>query len=108
MFTISPRSSSFVRQIDVNPFNGEVNVVYKNNTRYEYDGVSRRAILNLMFNKNMSLGFWVNENLLPYYKNVSCFAAWLTKSVTTRYYLVGLIHPLLILFYDYNNGARFD
>ena len=73
-FTISTRSSSFVRQIDVNPLNGSVNVVYNNGTRYEYDNVSRRAILNLMFNKNMSLGFWVNENLLPYYKNVSCYA----------------------------------
>ena len=75
MFTVSPRSSSFVRQIQVNPFTGCVDVCYDNETRYEYDNVSRRAILNLMFNKNLSLGFWVNENLLPYYKNVSCVAA---------------------------------
>ena len=75
MFTISYRSSSFVNTINVNPITGDVDVIYANGTRYEYSGVSRRAILNLMLNKNMSLGFWVNENLLPYYKNVSCVAA---------------------------------
>ena len=75
MFTISARSSSFVRQIQVNPLTACVDVVYHNGTRFEYDNVSRRAILNLMFNKNLSLGFWVNENLLPYYKNVGCVAA---------------------------------
>ena len=75
MFTISARSSSFVRQIQVNPLTGCADVVYNNGTRYEYENVSRRAILNLMFNKNLSLGFWVNENLLPYYKNVGCVAA---------------------------------
>jgi hypothetical protein len=75
MFTISPRSSSFVRQIQVNPLMGWADVVYHDGTRYEYDNVSRRAILNLMFNHNLSLGFWVNENLLPYYKNVGCVSA---------------------------------
>ena len=31
---------------------------------YEYNNVSRRAILNLILNPNMSLGFWTNENVL--------------------------------------------
>ena len=75
MFNISRRSSSFVQSIGANPLTGRVEVFYKNGSIYEYDNVSRRAILNLMLTKNMSLGFWVNENLLPYYKNVSCVAA---------------------------------
>ena len=79
MFTVNYRSSSFVDAINVNPFTGDVDVIYANGTRYEYSGVSRRAILNLMLNKNMSFGFWVNENLLPYYKKVSCVAAWVPK-----------------------------
>ena len=33
---------------------------------YEYTHVSRRAIANLLLNPNMSLGFWVNDNLLPF------------------------------------------
>ena len=82
MFTISNRTSSFVEQIQVNPLTGCVDVCFKNGTRYEYENVSRRAIINLMLNQNISLGFWVNENLLPYYKNVGCVAAWLA-SVTT-------------------------
>ena len=75
MFNISRRSSSFVQSIGANPLTGRVEVFYKNGSIYEYDNVSRRAILNLMVTKNMSLGFWVNENLLPYYKNVGCVAA---------------------------------
>jgi hypothetical protein len=31
---------------------------------YYYENVSRKAMLNLMLNKNMSLGFWVNANLV--------------------------------------------
>ena len=75
MFTISSRSSSFVQQIQANPLTGCVDVVYKNGTRYEYENVSRRAILSLMLNQNISLGFWVNDVLLPYDRNVVAVAA---------------------------------
>ena len=75
MFTISTRSSSFVMSIAVNPLTATANVVYKSGQVCFYENVSRRAILNLMVTKNMSLGFWVNENLLPYYKNVACYSA---------------------------------
>lgn len=37
---------------------------FKNGHMYEYKNVSRRAIANLMANPSMSLGFWVNRNLL--------------------------------------------
>jgi len=61
MFTIQ-RNSSAVKHIAANPITGAVDVVFTNGLRYEYDNVSRRAIVNLMFNPNISLGFWVNDN----------------------------------------------
>jgi hypothetical protein len=66
MFNFIPsfRSSSAVDNISVNPVRGTANVVFANGCEYEYTNVSRRAILNLMANPNISLGFWVNENLL--------------------------------------------
>ena len=73
--TVSKRSSSVVEDIFVNVLSGVVDVVYKSGETYRYWNVSRRSILNLVFNKNMSLGFWVNENLLPYYKNVACYVS---------------------------------
>ena len=62
MFTIQSRNSSAVECIHANPITGAVDVCFNNGLRYEYDNVSRRAIVNLMLNPNMSLGFWVNDN----------------------------------------------
>ena len=50
----------------VDPVRAIVQVAYAKGSIYEYTCVSRRAILNLLMNPNISLGFWVNENLLPY------------------------------------------
>ena len=66
MFAISDRTSSCVEFINVNPITSYVVVGYKNGCIAHYENVSRRSILNLMFNKNISLGFWVNDVLLPY------------------------------------------
>lgn len=66
MFAISNRSSSCVEFINANPFTGYVVVGFKNGSIAHYENVSRRAILNLMINQNISLGFWVNDVLLPY------------------------------------------
>ena len=60
------RTSTCVERMVVDPLRGVVQVAYAKGNIYEYDYVSRRAILNLLMNPNMSLGFWVNENLLPY------------------------------------------
>ena len=49
-------------------------VTFKNGSTYHYENVSRRAMLNLMLNKNMSLGFWVNTNLVNNSRTV-CSAA---------------------------------
>ena len=58
------RSSSAVNSITTDLIGGEVLVEYKNGECYSYSNVSRRAILNLLLQNNISLGFWVNENLL--------------------------------------------
>jgi len=61
---VANRTSDAVHQLLVNPFFGVVLVEFRNGYCYEYKNVSRRAIANLLFNKNMSLGFWVNENCI--------------------------------------------
>jgi hypothetical protein len=60
------RSSSAVRSIVIDILKGECFVHYKNGSVYDYSNVSRRAMINLLLNKNISLGFWINENLLSY------------------------------------------
>ena len=62
-FTIS-RSSSAIEAINCQLMGGFVLVSYKNGRVYAYKNVSKRAILNLYFNKNISLGFWANTNLI--------------------------------------------
>ncbi len=35
-----------------------------NGNSYAYGNVSKRAIVNVLFNPDVSLGFWVNNNLV--------------------------------------------
>jgi hypothetical protein len=63
-FHLICRESSAVDYLSVNPFRGVVRTVFKSGQSYEYRNVSRRAIINLILNKNMSLGFWMNANCL--------------------------------------------
>ena len=62
-FTVR-RPSDAVDTIHCNPLRGTVDVIFSNGLRYEYDNVSRRSILNLLVQPNLSLGFWVNDNCL--------------------------------------------
>jgi hypothetical protein len=73
MRTITNRTSACVRRIYADPLTGEVSVTYKGGSIYDYTNVNRLAILNLMLNKNISLGFWVNKNLLNN-ERVVCYA----------------------------------
>ena len=57
------RSSNAIEHIGCDLLNGICHVKFKNGAEYSYNGVSRRAMLNLKLNKNISLGFWVNDNL---------------------------------------------
>jgi hypothetical protein len=63
---IPVRTSDCVEVMYVDPIRAIVQVAYTKGNIYEYTHVSRRAIANLLMNPNMSLGFWVNDNLLPY------------------------------------------
>ena len=60
------RTSDCAERMYVDPINAIVQIAYVKGGIYEYSHVSRRAILNLLINPNMSLGLWVNANLLPY------------------------------------------
>ncbi len=72
MHLISDRSSDCVKRMFVSLMDAEVTVTFKNGSIYYYENVSRLAIANLMMNKNMSLGFWVNKNLVNK-KDVPCY-----------------------------------
>ena len=63
MFTSipTPRTSTAVEAINVNPFTKVVNLRFTNGYEYKYSNVSRAKIVNLLINPNMSFGFWVQE-----------------------------------------------
>ena len=63
MIRIPARTSDAVDSISVSPLRGIFRATFSSGT-YEYKGISRRAILNLIANPNMSLGLWINENVL--------------------------------------------
>lgn len=65
------RTSDCCDGVAVDIINGTASVLYTNGSVYNYTNVSRRAIANLMFNPNISLGFWINANLINK-KRVSC------------------------------------
>ncbi len=56
------RSSSFIDKIETSLRKGEATVYLKDGNIYTYSNVSRRAIINLSVNENLSLGFWFNTN----------------------------------------------
>lgn len=62
--TVPTRTSAAIEQLLVNPVTGVVRCRFTDGYTYEYTNVSRRAIVNLLMNPNMSLGFWVNKNLV--------------------------------------------
>ena len=61
---IALRSSDAVDVMFANPLTGSVEILFQTGHAYKYTNVSRRAIVNLILNPNMSLGFWINENLV--------------------------------------------
>ena len=82
MIKITPRFSDAAEAVVVSPLKGKVIATFSSGT-YEYNNISRRAILNLILNPNMSLGLWLNENVLAtqynnytrlYDHNVNAFA----------------------------------
>ena len=61
--TVIQRESNAVAAILTDVINGRCSVMFTNGACYNYKNVSRRALLNLKFQPNMSLGSWVNHNL---------------------------------------------
>ena len=61
---IIQRTSDAVDCLNADFIRGVVTVLFNNGSVYTYRNVSRRAIANLQLQPNMSLGFWINENLL--------------------------------------------
>ena len=61
---VAPRTSDAVAQLLVSPVLGVVLVEFQSGHAYEYTNVSRRAIMNLLINPSMSLGFWFNRNCI--------------------------------------------
>ena len=62
--TVSDRTSTAVDSLQVDALNKQAIVTFKDGNTYAYGNVSTRAIVNLLFNPDVSLGFWVNNNLL--------------------------------------------
>ena len=62
--TINNRTSSAIEDLQVDALNKQAIVTFTNGNTYVYGNVSKRAIVNVMFNADVSLGFWVNNNLV--------------------------------------------
>ena len=61
---VTNRTSSAIDSLQVDALNKQAIVTFINGNTYVYDNVSTRAIVNLIFNPDVSLGFWVNNNLV--------------------------------------------
>ncbi len=62
--TVPNRTSTAIEELQVDALNSTAYVTFKNGSSYAYGNVSKRAIANVLFNPDVSLGFWVNNNLL--------------------------------------------
>ena len=59
---VPTRTSTAVESLKVDLLAQLVQVSFKDGGNYEYGNVSKRAIANVLFNPDVSLGFWVNNN----------------------------------------------
>ena len=64
MIKVPFRTSTFLHALYVSPLRGIAIAQFKSGNTYSYKNVSRRAILNILAQPNMSLGFWFNRNLM--------------------------------------------
>ena len=60
--TVPQRQSSAVKSLEVDAISSEAIVTFTNGLSYLYKNVSKRSIINVLFNPDVSLGFWVNNN----------------------------------------------
>ena len=64
LITVPNRTSTAIESLQVDALNSQAYVTFKNGSSYAYGNVSKRAIINVLFNPDVSLGFWVNNNLV--------------------------------------------
>ena len=62
--TVTERTSTAIAKLQVDGVKSQAIVTFKNGNTYAYGNVSKRAIANVLFNPDVSLGFWVNNNLV--------------------------------------------
>ena len=62
--TVPYRTSKAIDDLKVDLLSRTVLVTFVNGYQYRYTNVSARAIANVLFNPDISLGFWVNNNCL--------------------------------------------
>ena len=62
--TVPTRTSAAIDLLKVDLLARKAQVRFNNGYEYEYGNVSARAIANVLFNPDVSLGFWVNNNCL--------------------------------------------
>ena len=61
---VTNRTSTAIEDLQVDALNKQAIVTFSDGNTYAYGNVSTRAIINVLFNPDVSLGFWVNNNLL--------------------------------------------
>ncbi len=64
LITVPFRTSTAIESLQVDALNSQAYVTFLNGNSYAYGNVSKRAIVNVLFNPDVSLGFWVNNNLV--------------------------------------------
>ena len=62
--TVPTRTSAAIEGLKVDLLARKALVTFASGYEYEYENVSARAIANVLFNPDVSLGFWVNNNCL--------------------------------------------
>ena len=62
--TVPTRTSDAIETLKVDLLARKALVTFQGSYEYEYENVSARAIANVLFNPDVSLGFWVNNNCL--------------------------------------------
>ena len=61
---VTNRTSTAIEELQVDALSKQAIVTFSGGDTYAYGNVSTRAILNVLFNPDVSLGFWVNNNLI--------------------------------------------
>ena len=61
---VTNRTSSAIESLQVDALSKQAIVTFSGGDTYAYGNLSTRAIVNVLFNPDVSLGFWVNNNLI--------------------------------------------